>query len=405
MGIVFLLCAVVTTGAIGASDNRITVEAEGTGSTKMEALKSAWQNAVRQAVGMYMTSKTEMLNDNLTEELAAYSRGQVNSYKTLSESQNNGIWTIKIQANIDRDIMQETVKASKSQNIQIDGGNLAAQIQSQQNKDQDAKDVIKLSDMLNFQEALDYQVSLQPYKINNETAIFARHILKFDLKKFQNWANTLEKFVAQRAIRKDEMHIEPNPAKKAFALINTNDYPLQPNPEMLKQDESHRNNGCYVVNASRNDPSYPYWVGNAFPKSMGGRIGFFLDKTKPVKNTIIFLKNQSAATRYFLSDDAYKDIQDIGGKYKLTFYIEAGNGYDAISEPTQKEIIFGFPPHNWRPEDIFIAPEFYVSALPDGGGIGPVLFVFQKLDIPVYKLAQLKNITGRYTLEPVKKHY
>lgn len=67
----------------------------------MDALKSAWMEAVRKAVGMFMVGTTEMINDALTEQLATYSRSQVNSYEVLSKKQNNGIWNVKIRANID----------------------------------------------------------------------------------------------------------------------------------------------------------------------------------------------------------------------------------------------------------------------------------------------------------------
>lgn len=400
VGIFFLICCIIATDVNSATDNRITVEADGTGSTKMEALKSAWENAVRQAVGMYMTSKTEMLNDNLTEELAAYSRGQVNSYKTLSESQNNGIWTIKIQANIDRDIMQETVKASKSQNIQIDGSNLAAQMQSQNNKNQDAKDVIRVGDMLNFQEALKYEVSLQSY--NNGEAIFARHILKFDLKKFQSWADTLEKFVAQRAIKKEEVKLKPDAAKRALAFITATNYPLQPNLDMLEDDKRILTRGTYVV-CTNDANQYPSWVENLYPETMRGWTAFMFEKMSSQKNTITFLKNQSKATRYLLSEEAYKDIQVIHSRYQLNFYIEAGEGYNAISEPTQRKLFFTFPPtpsltHGRTTENIFIVPDFNIGEhSADHTFQCPVLFVFQKLDIPVDRIAELKNITGKYT--------
>lgn len=62
---VFILAALLislafrnTAFADGVSDKTETVEAEGSGSTKMEALQAAWMEAVRKGVGMYMSSKT-----------------------------------------------------------------------------------------------------------------------------------------------------------------------------------------------------------------------------------------------------------------------------------------------------------------------------------------------------------
>lgn len=65
------------------SSEIIQVQAEGSGTSKLEATKNAWQEAVRQAVGVYMSSKTVVLDDDITESIAAYSRGQVDSYKVV----------------------------------------------------------------------------------------------------------------------------------------------------------------------------------------------------------------------------------------------------------------------------------------------------------------------------------
>lgn len=154
---------------------KVTVEAEGSGDSKMAAMKDAWTNAVRQAVGMYMTSKTETLNDDLTEEIAAYSRGQVNSFETLSENHENGVWTVKIRANVDRDIMRETVAASTSQKVKVDGANLAAQAQSAEDKKKNAAEVIKSSGLMDFSKCLDYKPEIQTFDTPQGKKIYMVH--------------------------------------------------------------------------------------------------------------------------------------------------------------------------------------------------------------------------------------
>lgn len=124
--------------AFAAETEKITVEAEGVGETKMAALKDAWTNAVRQAVGAYLASaqsvKSDGLDDKYTEDIAAYSRGQINSFETISENQENGLWHIKIRANVVKDILLETVKEATNKSVKIEGANLAAQMQTTQEK-------------------------------------------------------------------------------------------------------------------------------------------------------------------------------------------------------------------------------------------------------------------------------
>lgn len=164
----------VSLNAIGSE--MVTVEAEGSGETKMAAMKEAWTEAVRKAVGMYMTSKTETLNDDLTEQIAAYSRGQVNSFEILSETHENSIWTVKIRANVDRDIMQETVSASMSKTVKVDGANIVAQQQSAQNKTRDALEVLQASNLLDFSNCLTYEASLRMVDFDGKKQPWMKHI-------------------------------------------------------------------------------------------------------------------------------------------------------------------------------------------------------------------------------------
>ena len=126
----FIFISVINVGAMPNKDfqdkNRIVVEAEGIGPTKLEALQSAWMEAVRKGVGMFMTAKTEIVNDDITEKIVTHSRGQVNSYEVISETNGVDGWVVKIKANIDKDILEETAQAVQSKSVAFDGTSLAA---------------------------------------------------------------------------------------------------------------------------------------------------------------------------------------------------------------------------------------------------------------------------------------
>lgn len=66
-----LAVALAFTPTVFAAE-QIEVEAEGSGTTKMAALQAAWQEAVRKGVGLFMTSKTQVIDDSLTEQIATY---------------------------------------------------------------------------------------------------------------------------------------------------------------------------------------------------------------------------------------------------------------------------------------------------------------------------------------------
>lgn len=94
--------------ASNAQEQIMTVIAEGSGTTKNEAIRDAMQDAIRKAVGSYVVShrryQSQVSNDktqeHYTEELYDVSDAHINTYTVLNTKWNNGIFTVKIQAKV-----------------------------------------------------------------------------------------------------------------------------------------------------------------------------------------------------------------------------------------------------------------------------------------------------------------
>lgn len=69
-----------------AQDKTVTLVSSGQGKTQDEAKQSALRNAIEQAFGTFVSSKTEILNDNLIkDEIVSVSNGNIQKYEVLSE--------------------------------------------------------------------------------------------------------------------------------------------------------------------------------------------------------------------------------------------------------------------------------------------------------------------------------
>jgi len=123
-------------------DKYISVEAKGQGATKLEALNSAWSEAVRLGLGLYLDSKTEVIDDSIKEQIVAHSRGRVNSYQVLTREKVGGLWRVTISAEIEKDILQETAASSSTAAVKVDGSQVAATIVTGKQKKQSARDLI-----------------------------------------------------------------------------------------------------------------------------------------------------------------------------------------------------------------------------------------------------------------------
>ena len=201
---------------------QVEVEASGNGQTKMDALQNAWMEAVRLGVGMFLTSKTESIDDTLTEKIVIHSRGQVNSFEILSENNTNDVWSITIRAKLDKDILQETVASTQSKALDFNAQDDAAQKISQEQKGKSQTEVLQASlDLFDFSKCLDYTNTLikgHP-KYKNNKKYYIQHILKMNLKKFKAQADQLEKVIASIAEKQIDVHLDIKIGKQILEAI------------------------------------------------------------------------------------------------------------------------------------------------------------------------------------------
>lgn len=73
----------------------------GEGRTKDDATKTALRSAIEQAFGTFVSSNTNILNDELVkDEIVTVSSGNVKKYSILSENEENGKWNVTVQTTI-----------------------------------------------------------------------------------------------------------------------------------------------------------------------------------------------------------------------------------------------------------------------------------------------------------------
>lgn len=113
------------TGIIGADKDYITVIAEGKDTDRKRALEGAYIDAVRLAVGAIISSKTELNNDELSENIIMHSRGVIEGFDVLSETEEGGLTHIYIRAKVHREILQdETKRYIEAQTVKADTGDV-----------------------------------------------------------------------------------------------------------------------------------------------------------------------------------------------------------------------------------------------------------------------------------------
>ena len=161
--LILLLTLVFTITAYAQDEKIVTLTVSGQGKTKDEAKQNALRNAIEQAFGSFISSKTEIFNNQVVvDQITSVSNGNVQSYEILNESQiPNGSWGVTLKALVSIDKLTSFVQA-KGVEVEINGGMFAVNIKQQLLNEQGEKIAInQLVGLLHepMQIAFDYVVN------------------------------------------------------------------------------------------------------------------------------------------------------------------------------------------------------------------------------------------------------
>jgi hypothetical protein len=128
----FILLFVSIFGISQTENKDVTITASGSGVSIEVAKQSALRSATEQAFGAFISSKTEMFNDQVVaDQMSSVSSGNIKSYEVLNESElPNGKWAVTLKAIVSVDKLTSFVEANGGA-IEIKGGLFALNVKQQ----------------------------------------------------------------------------------------------------------------------------------------------------------------------------------------------------------------------------------------------------------------------------------
>ena len=156
------------------AEKTVTITVSGSGKTQEEAKQSALRSAIEQAFGAFISSKTEILNDQVVaDQMASVSNGNIQSYSVLNESQlPDSTWGVTLKALVSVSKLTSFVEA-KGIAIEIKGGMFALNIKQQLlNEQGEIKAVSEMVELLHvpMQFSFDYVIkSSDPKSLDAES--------------------------------------------------------------------------------------------------------------------------------------------------------------------------------------------------------------------------------------------
>jgi hypothetical protein len=141
---IFLILLLIGNIIIAQEDKTVTLTVSGTGKTIEEAKTNALRSAIEQAFGAFISSKTEILNDNLVkDEIVSVANGNVQKYDIVSQVEipNNG-YAITLSATVS---ILKLISFAESKGVEVEfkGGMFAQNIKLQKLNEQSEEKAIK----------------------------------------------------------------------------------------------------------------------------------------------------------------------------------------------------------------------------------------------------------------------
>lgn len=130
--LILIVTLALSINAYAQVDKTVTLVASGQGKTQDEAKQNALKSAIEQAFGTFISSKTEILNDNLVkDEIVSVANGNIQKFEIISEVQiPNGGYATSLKATVSVTKLTSFVE-SKGVTIEFKGSLFAFNVKQQ----------------------------------------------------------------------------------------------------------------------------------------------------------------------------------------------------------------------------------------------------------------------------------
>jgi hypothetical protein len=187
----------------------VTLVVSGQGKTQDEAKQNALRSAIEQAFGTFISSKTEILNDNLVkDEVVSVANGNIQKYEVISliELSNCIYISLKAQVSVNK---LTTFFANKGFKIEFEGDKYAINLKNIEiNKSSELKVISNLQDLCSIliPKVFSYQInSIPPIFLKENSYLVQITTQSIPNKNFQELLNFILKTLNSVSLKSDEI--------------------------------------------------------------------------------------------------------------------------------------------------------------------------------------------------------
>ena len=239
---VLVIILIVPCMMFAQDDKTVTLVTNGTGATLEQATQNALRSAIEQAFGTFISSNTQIMNDELVkDEIVSVANGNIQDYKVISETEIPNVgFAISLKSTVSVTKLTSFVK-SKGVKVEVEGGLFATNIKIKQlNEQNELKAIQDMFEVLEkiIEESFDYSLIIsEPFQSDEDWRLDAVVDISFN-KNIINFKNYLYNTMKSISLTPDGVnnYKEINRPTFSFSLYLDSDnfYNV-----VLRSEESH----------------------------------------------------------------------------------------------------------------------------------------------------------------------
>jgi len=223
--LILIVLFALSINAYAQDDKTVTLVASGQGKTQDEAKQNALRSAIEQAFGAFISSNTEILNDEIVkDEIVSVSSGNIQKFEIISEVEiPDGGYATSLKATVSVSKLTSFAE-SKGVVVEFAGNILAANVKQQMLNEQN--EIISINNIVNIckdilDKSFDYQIVRgEPKQLENNNDKWSVPInvnvtLNKNIRLFQEY---LYKSIKELAMSENEIEQYNNLGKKTYQI-------------------------------------------------------------------------------------------------------------------------------------------------------------------------------------------
>ena len=362
--LVFLFFSLLLISNIHSQNEQtINITTTGTGLTKNDAINDALRNALEQTYGGFISSKTNITDDELfNDEVVAITSGEIHDYELVSETNIESGYAVTIVAKISQTGLNNFVTQSGGDAVSFDVNVFNVKIKLQRlNEKAEIKSINNILEILEeiYGRSIEFEFTSSNPKINEKNKKW-RVDFELTTKYNENIINFIDYFSS--SIEKIAM---TEKQKTAYEELGKSTYPILVNNELyyFRNEASYISINKFLVNLRNKFAQVDINTNEGLSVAWSG---WFKKNKSYLKNFFIPYLNHSGSSGVVFNSGYIHDNS-----------IVVGGSYGSSWESTRNKYVYFFGPSG---QDRTLSDSWWGSnrKVPTGTGRGNIVLMLNK---------------------------